>query len=127
VGFGSFFKKKKKQVEKGVSHVENMIKPEEQQQPESELEKMDHSFTAEKTEPGNSKKGSVETERLQGAEDNLPENNRLSDPESVVFQTTVKEVTVNINSELLRQAQAKGVDLSNILEQQLRKLMSDTQ
>jgi hypothetical protein len=126
VGFGSFFKKKKKQVEKGVSDVENMIKPE-QQQPESELEKMDHSFTAEKTEPGNSKKGSVETERLQGAEDNLPENNRLSDPESVVFQTTVKEVTVNINSELLRQAQAKGVDLSNILELQLRKLMSDTQ
>lgn len=126
MGFGSFFKKKKKQVEKGVSDVENMIKPE-QQQPESELEKMDHSFTAEKTEPGNSKKGSVETERLQGAEDNLPENNRLSDPESVVFQTTVKEVTVNINSELLRQAQAKGVDLSNILEQQLKKLMSDTQ
>lgn len=126
MGFGSFFKKKKKQVEKGVSDVENMIKPE-QQQPESELEKMDHSFTAEKTEPGNSKKGSVETERLEGAEDNLPENNRLSDPESVVFQTTVKEVTVNINSELLRQAQAKGVDLSNILEQQLRKLMSDTQ
>jgi len=125
VGFGSFFKKKKKQVDKGVSEVENMIKPE--QQPESELEKMDHSFTAEKTEPGNSKKGSVETERLQGAEDNLPENNRLSDPESVVFQTTVKEVTVNINSELLRQAQAKGVDLSNIVEQQLRKLMSDTQ
>jgi hypothetical protein len=126
VGFGSFFKKKKKQVETGVSDVENMIKPEQQQQ-ESELEKMDHSFTAEKTEPRNSKKGSVETERLQGAEDNLPENNRLSDPESVVFQTTVKEVTVNINSELLRQAQAKGVDLSNILEQQLRKLMSDTQ
>ena len=126
MGFGSFFKKKKKQVEKGVSDVENMINPE-QQQPESELEKMDHSFTAEKTEPGNSKKGSVETERLEGAEDNLPENNRLSDPESVVFQTTVKEVTVNINSELLRQAQAKGVDLSNILEQQLRKLMSDTQ
>lgn len=123
--FGSFFKKKKKQVEKGVSDVENMIKPE-QQQPESELEKMDHSFTAEKTEPGNSKKGSVETERLQGAEDNLPENNRLSDPESVVFQTTVKEVTVNINSELLRQAQAKGIDLSNILEQQLRRLMSDS-
>ena len=126
MGFGSFFKKKKKQVEKGVSDVENMIKPE-QQQPESELEKMDHSCTDEKTEPGNSKKGSVETERLQGAEDNLPENNRLSDPESVVFQTTVKEVTVNSNSELLRQAQAKGVDLSNILEQQLRKLMSDTQ
>ena len=120
MGFGSFFKKKKKQVEKGVSDVENMIKPE-QQQPESELEKMDHSFTAEKTEPGNSKKGSVETERLQGAEDNLPENNRLSDPESVVFQTTVKEVTVNINSELLRQAQAKGVDLSNILEQQTQE------
>jgi hypothetical protein len=126
VGFGSFFKKKKKQVEKGESDVENMIKPA-QQQPESELEKMDHSFTAEKTEPGNSKKGSVETERLQGAEDNLPENNRLSDAEPVVFQTTVKEVTVNINSEILRQAQAKGVDLSNILEQQLRKLMSDTQ
>ena len=125
MGFGSFFKKKKKQVEKGVSDVENMIKPE-QQQPESELEKMDHSFTAEKTEPGNSKKGSVETERLQGAEDSVPENNRLSDPESVVFQTTVKEVTVNINSELLRQAQAKGIDLSNILEQQLRRLMSDT-
>jgi hypothetical protein len=47
VGFGSFFKKKKKQVEKGESDVENMIKPA-QQQPESELEKMDHSFTSEK-------------------------------------------------------------------------------
>jgi hypothetical protein len=126
VVFGSFFKKKKKQVEKGVSDVQNMIKPE-QQQPESELEKMDQSFTAEKTEPGNSKKGSVETEQLQGAKDNLPENDRFSDPEPVVFQATVTEVTVNIDSEILRKAQAKGIDLSNILEQQLRRLMSDTQ
>ena len=118
--FGSFFKKKKEQVEKGVNDVENMIKPE-QQQPESELEKMDQSFTAEKTEPGNSKKGSVETEQLHGAKDNLP------DPEPVVFQATVREVTVNIDSEILRKAQAKGIDLSNILEQQLRRLMSDTQ
>lgn len=124
--FGSFFKKKKKQVEKGVSDVENMIKPE-QQQPESELEKMDQSFTAEKTEPGNSKKGSVETEQLHGAKDNLPENDRFSDPEPVVFQATVREVTVNIDSEILRKAQAKGIDLSNILEQQLRRIMSDTQ
>ncbi len=46
MGFGSFFKKKKKDVENSVSDVENMIKKE--VQPENEIEKMDHSFTAEK-------------------------------------------------------------------------------
>lgn len=48
MGFGSFFKKKKKEVEKGVNDVENMIKTE--IQPENELEKMDQSFTAEKAD-----------------------------------------------------------------------------
>lgn len=58
MGFGSFFKKKK-DVEKGVGDVENMIKKE--VQPENELEKMDHSFSAEKTELGDANKGSSET------------------------------------------------------------------
>ncbi len=55
MGFGSLFKKKKKEVEKGVNDVENMIKNE--IQPENELEKMDQSFTAEKVELENANKG----------------------------------------------------------------------
>jgi hypothetical protein len=118
VGFGSFFKKKKKDVEKGVGDVENMIKKE--VQPESELEKMDHSFTAKKTELEDAKKGSRETNQIQGDEDNHLEGSQSSNPEPIVSQTTVKEVTVNIDSELLAKAQARGIDLSNTLEQQLR-------
>lgn len=121
MGFGSFFKKKKKDVEHGVSDVENMTKKE--IQPENELEKMDHSFTA---ELGNEKKGSDETNQLQADEDNRFETSRSSNPEPEVSQTTVKEVTVNIDSELLRKAEAKGIDLSNTLEQQLRRMVSGT-
>jgi hypothetical protein len=123
VGFGSFFKKKKKDVEKGVGDVENMIKKE--VQPENELEKIDHSFTAEKTELGDANKGSSETNQLQADEDNRLEGSQSSNPEPVVSQTTVIEVTVNIDSELLSKAQARGIDLSNTLEQQLRRMVSN--
>jgi hypothetical protein len=119
VGFGSFFKKKKK-VEESVND-ENMTKSE--MQPEKELEKMDHSFTAEKAEPGNAKKGSVEINQLQADEDNRLESSRSSNSDS---QKTFKEVTVNIDSELLRKAHAEGIDLSNTLEQQLKRMVSAT-
>jgi hypothetical protein len=123
VGFGSFFKKKKKDVEKGVGDVENMIKKE--VQPESELEKMDRSFTAKKTELEDANKGSNETNQLQADDDNRLEGRQSSNPEPLVSQTTVKEVTVNIDSELLTKAQARGIDLSNTLEQQLRRMVSN--
>jgi hypothetical protein len=122
VGFGSFFKKKKKDVEKGVGDLENMIKKE--VPPESELEKMDHSFTAKKTELEDANKGSSETNQLQTEEDNHLEGSQSSNPEPGVSQTTVKEVIVNIDSELLTKAQARGIDLSNALEQELRRMVS---
>jgi hypothetical protein len=122
LGFGSFFKKKKKDVEKSVGDIENMIKKE--VQPESELEKMDHSLTADKTKVGNTKKGSGETNQLQDDEGNQRGGSPSSNPEPVVSQNTVKEVTVNIDSNLLRRAQARGIDLSNTLEEQLRKMVS---
>jgi hypothetical protein len=124
MGFGSFFKKKKKDVEKSVSDVENMIKKE--VQPENEKDKMDNSITAEKTDLENAKKGSSETSQLQADEDNRLESSHSLDPEPVVFQATTIEVTVNIDSELLRKAQAKGIDLSNTLEQQLRRMVVGT-
>ena len=114
MGFGSFFKKKKKDVENSVSDVENMIKKE--VQPENEIEKMDHSFTAEKAELENAEKGSGEIEQLQAGEDSRLESNRSSKSEPVVSQTSIIEVTVNIDSELLRKAQVKGIDLSSTLE-----------
>jgi Post-segregation antitoxin CcdA len=94
-------------------------------QPESESEKMDHSFTAKKTDLEDAKKGSSETNQLQGDEDNHLEGSQSSNPEPVVSQTTVKEVTVNIDSELLAKAQTRGIDLSNTLEQQLRRMVSN--
>ena len=124
MGFGSFFKKKKKEAEKSVNDVENMIKTE--LQPENELEKMDHSFTAEKAELGNASKGSDEPEQLRTDEDNRLENNRSPNAERVISESTFKEVTVNLDSELLRKAQAKGIDLSITLEQQLRRMVSGT-
>jgi hypothetical protein len=124
VGFGSFFKKKKKDVENSVSDVENMIKKE--VQPENEMEKMDHSFTAEKAELENAEKGSGEIEQLQAGEDSRLESNRSSKSEPVVSQTSIIEVTVNIDSELLRKAQVKGIDLSNTLELQLRRMVAGT-
>jgi hypothetical protein len=124
VGFGSFFKKKKKDVENSVSDVENMIKKE--VQPENEIEKMDHSFTAEKAELENAEKGSGEIEQLQAGEDSRLESNRSSKSEPVVSQTSIIEVTVNIDSELLRKAQVKGIDLSSTLELQLRRMVAGT-
>ena len=121
MGFWSFFKKKKKDVDKSVSEVESTIKKD--LQPENELENIDHSFTAEKAELGNAEKGSGENEQLKDDEDRLKSNRSLN-PEPVVSQTTMKEVTVNIDSELLRKAQEKGIDLSNTLEQQLRRMVS---
>jgi post-segregation antitoxin CcdA len=122
VGFGSFFKKKKKEVEKGVNDVENMIKNE--IQPENELEKMDQSFTAEKAELENANKGPGKTNQLQTGEDIHSENDPSSKPDSAVSRSTFNEVTVNIDSELLRKAQAKGIDLSNTLEQQLKRIVA---
>jgi Post-segregation antitoxin CcdA len=122
MGFGSFFKKKKKDVEKGVNDVENMIKNE--IQPENELEKMDQSFTADKAEPLNANKVSSETNQLQAGEDIPLESGRSTMPDTAVSRSTVNEVTVNIDSELLRKAQAKGIDLSNTLEQQLRRMVA---
>ena len=124
MGFGSFFKKKKKEAEKSVNDVENMIKKD--LQPENELEKMDHSFTAEKAELGNDSKGSDEPKQLLTDEDNRLESNRSPNVERVVSESTFKEVTVNLDSELLRKAQAKGIDLSITLEQQLRRMVSGT-
>jgi hypothetical protein len=124
VGFWSFFKKKKKEAEKSVNDVENRIKTE--LQPENELEKMDHSFTAEKAELGNASKGSDEPKQLRTDEDNRLESDRSPNAERVVSETTFKEVTVSLDSELLRNAQAKGIDLSNTLEQQLRRMVSGT-
>ena len=122
MGFGSFFKKKKKEVEKGVNDVENMIKNE--IQPENELEKMDQSFTAEKAELENANKGPDKTNQLQTREDIHSENGPSSKPDSEVSRSTFNEVTVNIDSELLRKAQAKGIDLSNTLEQQLKRIVA---
>ena len=124
MGFGSFFKKKKKEAEKSVNDVENMIKTE--LQPENELEKMDHSFTAEKTELRNNSKGSDEPKQLLTDEDNRLESNRSPNAERVVSESTFKEVTVNLDSELLRKAQAKGIDSSITLEQELRRMVSGT-
>ena len=95
-------------------------------QPENELEKMDHSFTAEKTEHRNDIKGSDEPKQILTDEDNRLESNRSPNVERVVSESTFKEVTVNLNSELLQKAQAKGIDLSITLEQQLRRMVSGT-
>ncbi|MGA7367596.1 MAG: type II toxin-antitoxin system CcdA family antitoxin [Nitrososphaeraceae archaeon] len=120
--FGSFFKKKKKEAEKGVNDVENMVKNE--IQPENELEKIDHSLTSEKAELGNTKKGSGVSNQLQADEDVRLESSSSSNPEPMVSRSTVREITMNIDSELLQKAQAKGIDLSNTLEQQLRRMVS---
>ncbi|MGH9975453.1 MAG: type II toxin-antitoxin system CcdA family antitoxin, partial [Nitrososphaeraceae archaeon] len=93
--------------------------------PENELEKMDHSFTAEKAELGDANKGTSETNQLQADEDNRLGVSQSSNSEPVSSQTTVTEVTINIDSELLSKAQAKGIDLSNTLEQQLRRMVSN--
>jgi hypothetical protein len=117
VGFGSFFKRKKKTVEEGVDDVGDMIKKE--VQPENEPEKVNNSVTAEKAELNNVNMGSGKTNQLQANEDDQLEPK--------VSQPTHEEVTINIDSELLRRAQAKGIDISNILEQQLRRMVSGPQ
>lgn len=124
MGFGSLFKKKKKNVESSASDVENKIKKE--VQPVNDLEQMDRALNAEKTELGDAKIGSDEINKLQAKEGDRLESSRSSDPDPVAFGATSMEVTVNIDSEVLRKAQAKGIDLSNTLEQQLRRMVSDT-
>lgn len=113
MGFGSFFKRKKKAVEE--DDVEDTIK---EVQPENGPEKVD-TLTAETAELGNANTASGKTNQSQANEDERLE------PE--VSQTTYEEVTLNIDSEILRRAQAKGIDISNILEQQLRRMVSGPQ
>jgi hypothetical protein len=124
VGFGSLFKKKKKNLESSASDVKNKIKKE--VQPVNDLEQRDRALSAEKAELGDAKIGSDEINKLQANEGDRLESSRSSDPEPVDFRATFMEVTVNIDSEVLRKAQAKGIDLSNTLEQQLRRMVSDT-
>lgn len=124
MGFGSLFKKKKKNVESSASDVKNKIKKE--VQPVNDLEQRDRALDAEKAELGDVKIGSDEINKLQANEGDRLESSRSSDPDLVGFRATSMEVTVNIDSEVLRKAQAKGIDLSNTLEQQLRRMVSDT-
>jgi hypothetical protein len=124
VGFGSLFKKMKKNVKSSASDVENKIKKE--VQPVNDLEQRDRALNAEKAELGDAKIGSDEINKLQAKEGDRLESSRSSDPDPVAFGATSMEVTVNIDSEVLRKAQAKGIDLSNTLEQQLRRMVSDT-
>ena len=121
MGLGSFFKKKKKEVEEGVSNVESMIKQD--VQPENELKEMNLSFTEEKENMANTKNGS----QLQIDEGNLVENGHSSSSEPKVSKMTVKEVNVNIDSDLLKKAEASGIDLSKTLEQQLKRMVSESQ
>lgn len=124
MGFGSLFKKKKKNVESSASDVKNKIKKE--VQPVNDLEQRDRALDAEKAELGDVKIGSDEINKLQANEGDRLESSRSPDPDLVGFRATSMEVTVNIDSEVLRKAQAKGIDLSNTLEQQLRRMVSDT-
>lgn len=124
MGFGSLFKKMKKNVKSSASDVENKIKKE--VQPVNDLEQRDRALNAEKAELGDAKIGSDEINKLQANEGDRLESSRSSDPGPVAFGATSIEVTVNIDSEVLRKAQAKGIDLSNTLEQQLRRMVSDT-
>jgi hypothetical protein len=124
VGFGSLFKKMKKNVKSSASDVENKIKKE--VQPVNDLEQRDRALNAEKAELGDAKIGPDEINKLQANKGDRLESSRSSDPDPVAFGATSIEVTVNIDSEVLRKAQAKGIDLSNTLEQQLRRMVSDT-
>lgn len=124
MGFGSLFKKKKKNVGSSASDVMNKIKKE--VQPVNDLEQRDRALDAEKAELGDVKIGSDEINKLEANEGDRLESSRSSDPDPVAFRATSMEVTVNIDSEVLRKAQAKGIDLSNTLEQQLRRMVSNT-
>jgi hypothetical protein len=123
VGFGSWFKKKKKNLESSTSDVENKIK---EVQPVIDLEQRDRKLNAEKAEPGDAIIGSDEDSKLQADGEDRLDSSRSSNPDPVVLGANSIEVTVNIDSEVLRKAQAKGIDLSNTLEQQLRRMVSDT-
>ena len=124
MGIGSWFKKKKKDLESSASDVENKIKKE--VQPVIDLEQRDRTLNAEKAEPRDAEIGSDEDSKLQADGDDRLDSSRSSNPDPVVLGANSMEVTVNIDSEVLRKAQAKGIDLSNTLEQQLRRMMSDT-
>jgi hypothetical protein len=120
--FESFFKKKKKQVEKGIDDAGDVLRPE---QHDNELEKIDEDFTAEKENLGNVKKQSFEKKEPLATETEQEYSKRSSDSEGGVPGPTVDEITLNVNSELLRKAQSKGIDLSSALEQQLKRMVSD--
>jgi hypothetical protein len=120
--FESFFKKKKKQVEKGINDAGDVLRPE---QHDNELEKIDEDFTAEKGNLGNVKKQSFDAKELLATETEKGYSKRSSDSEGGIPEPTVDEITLNVNSELLRKAQSKGIDLSSALEQQLKRMVSD--
>jgi hypothetical protein len=113
--FGSFFKKKKKQAEKGFDDAGDVLRPE---QHDNELEKIDKDFTAQKENLGNAKE-SLATETDQEY------SKGSSNSEKSILEPTVDEVTLNVNSELLKKAKSKGIDLSSALEQQLKRMVSD--
>jgi len=102
--FGSFFKKKKKEEpESGVDDSENVLETKEQTGSEP---------IAEHEDLGNIKK------EFYGDE-------RVGKTETDAKQMARKEVTVNIDSELLQKAQSRGIDFSSVLEQQLKKMVLD--
>ena len=114
MGFGSFFKRKKKNVEDTSNDVEDTIAK--GVQPEDELYKANNSLSAEKAEDQNTNEGPSKADRIQ-----TDEVNRL-EPE--VSRTTQEEVTLNIDSQLLSRARSKGINISSILEDELKKRLS---
>jgi hypothetical protein len=113
MGFGSFFKRKKKNVEDTSNDVEDTIAK--GVQPEDELYKANNSLSAEKVEHQNTNEGPSKADRIQ-----TDEVNRL-EPE---VSRTTQEVTLNIDSQLLSRARSKGINISSILEDELKKRLS---
>lgn len=114
MGFGSFFKRKKKNVEDTANDVDDTITK--GVQTEDELYKANNSLSAEKVEHQNTNEGPSKADRIQ-----TNEVNRL-EPE--VARTTQEEVTLNIDSQLLSRARSKGINISSILEDELKKRLS---
>jgi hypothetical protein len=104
MGFGSFFKRKKKNVEDTANDVDDTITK--GVQTEDELYKSNNSLSAEKVEHQNTNEGPSKADRIQ-----TNEVNRL-EPE--VARTTQEEVTLNIDSQLLSRARSKGINISSI-------------
>lgn len=105
--FGSFFKKKKKEEpESDIDDSESVLQTKEETASEP---------IAEHEDLENVKKESNEDEQSQ----------RMGKTETDAKQMALKEVTVNIDSELLQKAQSRGIDFSSVLEQQLKKMVLD--